>query len=100
MIDFEFVFLFIQAERVETDLQSRFDNLTANVANLELWQEKTKTGLGSTKHQLLETNECYVKDKDQLTRQKTDVDERHQTASVDQDFFEDFIPIFKKNDFL
>jgi hypothetical protein len=43
---------------------------------------KNKDSLGSLKHHLLEANEVYVKDKDQLVRSKTSIDDRHTTASV------------------
>jgi hypothetical protein len=43
---------------------------------------KTKDSLGSLKHTLLETNEVYVKEKDQLVRSKTSIDDRHETTSV------------------
>ena len=67
---------------MESNLQSKFDHLTSNVANLETTGEKTKESLGSVRHVLLETNESYVKDKDHLTRTKSNIDQRHQTASV------------------
>ncbi len=63
-------------------MQTRLDNLTDNVANLETDQVKNKDTLGSLKHNLLETNEVYVKEKDELVRSKSSIDDRHQTASV------------------
>ncbi len=77
-----FFLIHFQAERVATELQTRYDNLTDNVANLETDQVKNKDSLGSLKHHLLEANEVYVKDKDQLVRSKTSIDDRHTTASV------------------
>jgi hypothetical protein len=56
--------------------------LTDNVSNLETTLVQTKETLGSLKHNLLETNENYVKDKDQLTQTKTNITDRHETASV------------------
>ncbi len=52
------------------------------MANLETDQVKNKDTLGSLKHNLLETNEVYVKEKDELVRSKSSIDDRHQTASV------------------
>ena len=60
--------------------------MISNVSNLETDEVKIKENLGSTKHELLNTNENYVKDKDQLVRIKTDISGRHETASV-KDFF-------------
>ena len=56
--------------------------MTENVTSLETTQIKIKESLGSIKHNLLETNENYVKDKDQLVRAKTNITDRHGTASV------------------
>ena len=58
--------------------------LTDNVTNLESSQIQNKDSLGSLKHNLLETNENYVKDKDQLTRSKTTISDRHGSASVSE----------------
>jgi DNA replication protein DnaD len=58
------------------------DTLTENVSNLESDQIKTQESLGSLKHSLLETNENYVKDKDQLVKAKTNINDQHETASV------------------
>ena len=64
------------------ELQSKIDTLTDNVSNLETNHTKTKENLGYLRHHLLETNENYVKDKDQLVQAKTSISDRHETASV------------------
>jgi len=52
------------------------------VTNLESDDVKTKESLESMKHDLLEINEIYVKEKDQLTQAKTSINDRHETALV------------------
>ena len=65
------------------------------MANLETDQVKNKDTIGSLKHDLLETNEVYVKEKDQLVRSKSGIDDRHQTASVRQNSINRFqSPVF------
>ena len=64
------------------DLQTRCDTLTETVSHLEVNESKTRETLGSLRHQLLETNENYVKDKDRLTQAQTDITQRHEHASV------------------
>jgi hypothetical protein len=60
--------------------------LTDTVATLEDGQSKIRETLGSTRHHLLETNENYVKDKDQLSQAKSSISEQHQAASVSIDW--------------
>ncbi|CAF3517427.1 unnamed protein product [Rotaria socialis] len=71
-----------EAERVATDLQSKFDTLTVNVTTLETTDVQTKESLGSIKHNLLEINETYVREKDQLSNAKISITDRHETAST------------------
>ncbi|CAF5115259.1 unnamed protein product, partial [Rotaria magnacalcarata] len=70
-----------EAERVATDLQSKFNTLTVNVTTLETADVQTKESLGSIKHNLLEINETYVKEKDQLSNAKISMTDQHETAS-------------------
>ncbi|CAF1263266.1 unnamed protein product [Rotaria magnacalcarata] len=71
-----------EAERVATDLQSKFNTLTVNVTTLETADVQTKESLGSIKHNLLEINETYVKEKDQLSNAKISMTDQHETAST------------------
>ncbi|CAF5130546.1 unnamed protein product, partial [Rotaria sp. Silwood1] len=71
-----------EAARVTTDLQTKVDTLTDNVTNLETDDVKTKESLGSLKHNLLETNENYVKDKDKLVQAEANMSNQHEQASV------------------
>ncbi|CAF3685099.1 unnamed protein product [Rotaria sp. Silwood1] len=71
-----------EAARVTTDLQTKVDTLTDNVTNLETDDVKTKESLGSLKHNLLETNENYVKDKDKLVQAEANMSNQHEQAST------------------
>ncbi|CAF2607050.1 unnamed protein product [Rotaria sp. Silwood2] len=72
----------IEATEVTTELQTKVDTLTDNVNKLEINDVKTKESLGSFKHNLLEVNENYVKDIDQLVHAKTSISNQHEQASV------------------
>lgn len=56
--------------------------MTNTVSHLETDETTTRQTLGSLRHQLLETNENFVKDKDRLSAAHADISQRHQIASV------------------
>lgn len=56
--------------------------MTNTVSHLETDETTTRQTLGSLRHQLLETNENFVKDKDRLSEAHADISQRHQIAST------------------
>ncbi|CAF0724969.1 unnamed protein product [Adineta steineri] len=71
-----------QAERIETNLQGKFDVLAADVTVLEAEDVKIKEHLAKVKQLLHETNELYIKDKTELEQRKAEISERQQAALV------------------
>ncbi|CAF3902426.1 unnamed protein product [Adineta steineri] len=69
-----------QAERIETNLQGKFDVLAADVTVLEAEDVKIKEHLAKVKQLLHETNELYMKDKTELEQRKAEISERQQAA--------------------
>ena len=71
-----------QAEHIETDLQGKYDVLSACVANLEAEDVKMKENLQSLKEIFDEINEKYLKEKSQLEQSRAVINEKHESTSV------------------
>lgn len=65
-----------------TDLQGRCDLLTETVATMESTEESRRKTLGQLRHELLDTNESYVQEKDTLTKERDRFENEHRIASV------------------
>ncbi|CAF0745281.1 unnamed protein product [Adineta ricciae] len=70
------------AGRIETDLQGKYDVLSACVANLEAEDVKMKENLQSLKEIFDEINEKYLKEKSQLEQSRAVINEKHESTST------------------